>query len=62
MRPLGAGAAALARSCHPEPTVAVTLMVTALAVTTGRDTLGVLLVATAVLTGQLSIGWLNDVV
>ena len=60
MRPLTATAVALLRSCHPEPTVAVTLMVTALAVTTGRDVAGVLLVAAAVLSGQLSIGWLND--
>lgn len=54
------GALALLRSCHPEPTAAVTAMATALAVTTGRDALGVLLVAAAVLTGQLAIGWLND--
>lgn len=64
MRPVGGGAparaAALLRSCHPEPTAAVTVLVTALAVTTGRDVGGVLLVAAAVLTGQLSIGWLND--
>lgn len=60
MRPFGAGAVALARSCHPEPTAAVTLMVTALAVTAGRSAAGVVLVALAVLTGQLSIGWLND--
>ena len=65
MRPVGSGAVtqgfgALLRSCHPEPTAAVTVMVTALAVTTGRDLVGVLLVAAAVLTGQLSIGWLND--
>lgn len=64
MRPVGSGAparaAALLRSCHPEPTAAVTVLVTALAVTTGRDVGGVLLVAAAVLTGQLSIGWLND--
>lgn len=33
---------------------------TALAVTTGNSATGVLLVALAVLTGQLSIGWLND--
>ncbi len=58
--PVGSRALALARSCHPEPTVAVTAMVTALAVTTGRDAVGVALVAAAVLTGQLSIGWLND--
>ena len=51
---------ALARSCHPEPTAAVTLMVTALAVTSGRSAAGVVLVFLAVLTGQLSIGWLND--
>lgn len=60
MRPVGLPAVALLRSCHPEPTAAVTLMVTALAATTGRDAVGVALVAAAVLTGQLSIGWLND--
>lgn len=60
MRPVEGGALALAQSCHPEPTLAVTVMVTALAVTTGRDAVGVALVAAAVLTGQLSIGWLND--
>ena len=66
MRPVGSGArpgaapVALARACHPEPTVAVTVLVTALAVTAGHDALGVALVAAAVLTGQLSIGWLND--
>lgn len=59
MRPVDT-VGALLRSCHPEPTVAVTVLVTALAVTTGRNTGGVLLVAAAVLTGQLSIGWLND--
>jgi 4-hydroxybenzoate polyprenyltransferase len=51
---------ALLRACHPEPTAAVTAMVTVLAVTAGRDAPGVLLVAAAVLAGQLSIGWLND--
>lgn len=51
---------ALLRSCHPEPTAAVVLMLTALAVTTGHSPVGVALVAAAVLTGQLSIGWLND--
>ncbi|WP_219418345.1 UbiA family prenyltransferase [Pseudonocardia nigra] len=60
MRPVLAPALALLRACHPEPTVAVTAMVTALAVTTGRTACGVLLVFAAVLTGQLSIGWLND--
>jgi 4-hydroxybenzoate polyprenyltransferase len=60
MRPVARSALALAAACHPEPTVAVTAMATALAATTGRDAVGVLLVAAAVLTGQLSIGWLND--
>ncbi len=60
VRPVKSQALALARACHPEPTVAVTAMVTALAVTTGRGPGGVALVAAAVLTGQLSIGWLND--
>jgi 4-hydroxybenzoate polyprenyltransferase len=50
----------LLRASHPEPTAAVTAMITALAVTTGRDGPGVLAVAGAVLAGQLSIGWLND--
>ncbi|TCK25567.1 UbiA family prenyltransferase [Pseudonocardia endophytica] len=50
----------LLRCCHPEPTAAVTLVMTALAVTTGNTLGGVVLVALAVLSGQLSIGWLND--
>lgn len=53
---------ALLRSCHPEPTAAVVLIMTALAVTTGNSAVGVVLVAAAVLTGQLSIGWLNDAI
>jgi 4-hydroxybenzoate polyprenyltransferase len=52
----------LLRACHPGPTAAVTLLATAyaasLAVPPGR----VALVAAAVLTGQLSIGWCNDLV
>jgi 4-hydroxybenzoate polyprenyltransferase len=51
---------ALVRACHPEPTVAVTLFATALAVSVGRTAGGVALVAAAVLTGQLSVGWSND--
>ena len=59
---VGAVAAGLLRSCHPEPTAAVTLMITALAVTAGHSVGRVLLILLAVLTGQLSIGWLNDLV
>lgn len=51
---------ALARSSHPLPAVAVTAVSTALAVTTGRSPGGLIAVAAAVLAGQLSVGWLND--
>lgn len=51
---------ALIGAGHPKPVLAMTLMFTALAVATGRDWTGVVLVAAAVLAGQLSIGWLND--
>jgi heme o synthase len=50
----------LIRACHPEPTLAVTATLTALAVATGRNLPGVLAVFAAILTGQLSIGWSND--
>lgn len=52
----------LTRACHPGPTVAVTALVTALAWASGRDAAGCALVAAAVLSGQLSIGWCNDAV
>ena len=59
---VGAVAAGLLRSCHPEPTVAVTAMITALAATAGHRVGGVVLIGLAVLSGQLTIGWLNDLV
>ncbi|MFN2466222.1 MAG: UbiA family prenyltransferase [Candidatus Dormibacteria bacterium] len=49
----------LARSCHPEPTVAVTLLITIMALRSGRGPATVW-VASAVLAGQLSVGWAND--
>lgn len=55
-------AGALVGACHPVPSVAVTALATALAVATGRDARGCVLVAAAVLAGQLSIGWSNDVI
>ncbi|WP_246090242.1 UbiA family prenyltransferase [Nonomuraea deserti] len=58
----GRPAAGLVRACHPGPTAAVTALVTALAVATGRDAAGCLLAGAAVLTGQLSIGWCNDAI
>ena len=52
-------AAALVRASHPEPTVAVTAIATALAVSSGLGARSGW-VAAAFLTGQLSVGWSND--
>ncbi|MDI2124691.1 UbiA family prenyltransferase [Yinghuangia seranimata] len=51
---------ALARACHPLPTVAVTAFVTAVAAAAGRGVAGSAAVGAAVLAGQASIGWCND--
>ena len=56
------GPGALLRASHPEPTVAVTALATAVAASAGRGVGGCVLVAATVLTGQLSIGWSNDVI
>lgn len=53
---------ALLRAAHPEPTVAVTALATAVAASAGRSAAGCLLVAATIATGQLSIGWSNDVI
>ncbi|MGI8608473.1 MAG: UbiA family prenyltransferase [Candidatus Dormibacteria bacterium] len=50
---------ALLRSCHPEPTLAVTAFISVLALRWGRGA-GTLWVALAVLCGQFSVGWAND--
>jgi 4-hydroxybenzoate polyprenyltransferase len=61
VRPTVAGVVgALARSCHPGPTVVVTLATTVLAAAAGHGPGRFLLVGAAILSGQLSIGWLND--
>ncbi len=52
-------ASAFVRACHPEPTVAVTALVTALAVSAGQGGRAAV-TGLALLTGQLSIGWSND--
>lgn len=54
------GTSALARSCHPAPTVAVTVFATVLAITAGNAPGTCALLAAAVLCGQLSVGWTND--
>ena len=50
----------LVRACHFQPTVAVMVVTTALAVLSGRDARGCVAVAVAVLAGQFSTGWSND--
>lgn len=52
-------ATALLRASHPLPALAVTAIAAGLAAAVGGGTLGV---AAAVLPGQLSVGWLNDLV
>lgn len=52
----------LLRAAHAEPTAAVTALVSALAAAWGRDLGGTALVGLAVLSGQLSVGWSNDVI
>ena len=53
-------AAGLVRACHPAPTVAVTGFATVLGVVAGNPAAGCVVLAAAVLCGQLSIGWSND--
>lgn len=53
---------ALVRACHPIPTLGVTTLVTVLAAVAGNTLPTTVLVAVAVLTGQLSIGWSNDLI
>ncbi|MCX4774588.1 UbiA family prenyltransferase [Streptomyces sp. NBC_01260] len=52
--------AALARSCHPGPVVAVSALAGALGVGVGLDGARCALLVAAVLSGQLSVGWCND--
>ena len=50
---------AFVRASHPEPTAAVTALMTALAVSAGQGWRAVV-TGLALLSGQLSIGWSND--
>ena len=59
---MGRTALALARAAHAGPTVAVTTMAVLLAHDAGNDVTTVAVVLVAVLGGQLSIGWSNDLV
>jgi protoheme IX farnesyltransferase len=49
----------LLRACHFQPTLAVTVIATTLALSVGRGA-GSVWIALAVLSGQLSVGWSND--
>jgi len=55
-------ASALVRATHPGPALAVTVLAVALAVAEDLGAGRVALVAAAVLTGQLTVGWSNDLV
>ena len=49
-------------SCHPLPALAMTVVLTVAAALTGRSPVECLLVAATVASGQLTIGWVNDLV
>lgn len=53
-------ALSLVRACHPLPSLAVTAIAAGLAAGAGRSAGAVALVAAAILFGQLSVGWLDD--
>jgi 4-hydroxybenzoate polyprenyltransferase len=52
----------LVLACHPLPAAAMTAGVTIAAALSGRPGVECLLVAATVLSGQLTVGWMNDVV
>jgi 4-hydroxybenzoate polyprenyltransferase len=64
MRTSAAGPSPLAllRAAHLGPTVAVTVLVAVLAAGRGLAAVDAVLVTAAVFTGQLTIGWVNDLV
>lgn len=53
---------ALARACHPLPTAGVTAVAAGLTLGTDRPLGASSIVIAAVFAGQLSVGWLNDLV
>jgi heme o synthase len=52
----------LLRASHPEPAAAVTAASAVLALSTGRDAAGTVLVAATLLASQLATGWSNDAI
>lgn len=55
-------AVSLVLASHPLPTLSMTVALAAAAALSGRPGVEVGLVAATVLTGQLTVGWINDVV
>lgn len=55
-------AVSLVLASHPLPTLSMTVALAAAAALSGRPGIEVGLVAATVLTGQLTVGWINDVV
>jgi 4-hydroxybenzoate polyprenyltransferase len=53
---------ALVLACHPLPTAAVTTLTTVLAAAAGVPATMLWVLAAAVLSGQLCVGWVNDLV
>jgi len=53
-------AVALARSSHPGPTIAVTIVTVVLSIGAGLEPWRIVLLAVAMLLDQLSVGWSND--
>lgn len=53
-------AVALLAACHPGPTAVVTVLALALPLGVGAPVGQAVLTASAVLAGQLSVGWSND--
>ncbi|MGP3966345.1 UbiA family prenyltransferase [Streptomyces sp. 6N223] len=62
MRRLPGTVSALIRASHPHAVLAVTAVAGGLAVSQGRTAGSAALATAAVLAGQLSVGWLNDLV
>jgi 4-hydroxybenzoate polyprenyltransferase len=62
MRTLRGSVGGMVLACHAGPTVAVTALAAALAISAGRTAQGVLVVTAAVLATQLATGWCNDAV
>ena len=55
-------AISLLLACHPLPVAAMTIALTIAAALSGRSGTECALVAATILTGQLTVGWINDIV